>query len=510
MVTQREMLQRNVDWRGDDVALKVVDTGEAITYNEFNERMNQFANALRDRGIRSGDRVAMVLRNTLEFPVTLFACYKLGAVPVPLNYMLARDNFTYIVDDIDPAAVVFDAEFSETVEGALEAAIRPVECIGVGTKPTKGATFEGLMETGSPEEPPVIPADPGRISYILYTSGTTGKPKGVTITQRTANYRIQEGFATTNVSPSTVSLQLSPWFHAGGLGTTLHPTLCGGGTMLVTTDWEPERVAEYVEAYGVTFMVCIPTVAQRIAELDDIEEYDLSSLEFLLCQGSPLSEDLANDIIDNITPNLYNGYGTTETLYDVQLRPNDLPEQCGAAGSPGPAKQIRVVEHYPGEMADPDEVVETGEEGEIISKGEAIMDYYFGNQEATTDAKKEGWFYTSDLGYIDEDGYLTITGRADDMILSGGELVSPIEVEETLEKHDGVETAVAVGVPDEEWGSRVKAFVKGEATPEELERFCKDHQALADYKRPRKYETIEIVERTATGKKQRYKYRPDS
>lgn len=510
MVTQTQMLERNVQWRGDDVALKVVDTGEEITYEEFDQRVNQVANAFRDRGIRAGDRVAMVLKNTVEFPVTLFASYKIGAAPVPLNFMLAEDNFRYIFDDVDPAIVVYDDEFADPIQGAIHDAIRPLDSVCVGSSPEGSVSFESLADQGSTEAPPEIPDDPGRISYILFTSGTTGKPKGVTITQRTANHRIQEGFATTNVSPSTVSLQLSPWFHAGGLGTTLHPTLCGGGTMLVTTDWEPENVVEYVDEYGVTFMVCVPTVAQRIANLDDIDEYDLSSLEFLLCQGSPLSEELANNIIENVTPNLYNGYGTTETLYDVQLRPKDLPEQCGAAGSPGPAKMIRVVEHRQDGKADPDEVVEVGEEGEIISKGEAIMDYYFGNKEATEDAKQDGWFYTDDLGFINEDGFLTITGRADDMILSGGELVSPIEVEETLEQHEDVETAVVVGAPDEEWGQRVKAIVVGDASHDELEAFCKEHESLADYKRPREYETVSAIERTATGKKQRFKYRPDN
>lgn len=510
MLTQREMLQRSVEYRANSVALELLDTGETLTYAEFDKCVNKLSNALHERGIRSGDRIPLVLFNTVEFPLTLFACYKIGAVPVPLNFHLALDNFTYIFDDLDPSLTVYDEEVSDAVEAGLDDAIRSPDRIRVGSTPTDGESFETVISSGSETEPPQLPTNEGGISHILYTSGTTGKPKGVTITQETAYHRIQEAFSSMNVTQDTVSLQLSPWFHAGGLGNTLHPTLCAGGTLIVTRDWDPETVADVVDEHGVSYIVCVPTVAQRIANLDDVESYDFSSIEALLCQGAPLSTSLAETLIDTVTPNIFNGYGSTETLYDLLLRPEDLPEHAGAAGRPSPDKELRVVEFDSDRDVSPDERADVGKEGEIIVRGESIMDYYFENREATDDAFEDDWFYSTDLGVKDEDGYVTITGRADDMILSGGELVSPVEVEETLEEHENIESAVVVGVPDEEWGQRVKAFVRGEAlTDEDLDAYCRGHEGLANYKRPREYEFVDTVERTATGKKQRFKYRPE-
>lgn len=509
MFTQREMLERNAEYRGNNVALKVLETGEKYTYREFNDVVNQFANALRDRGIRDGDRVPLILYNTIEFPIALYGCYKAGAAPVPLNYLLATDNFTYIFDDINPSLVIYDEDVADAVEtGLIEATASP-HAVRTGSEPGNGESFDAVLKSGSDDDPPKIVKNPGRLSHLLYTSGTTGKPKGVTVTQESAYSRIQEAYAWMDINQDTVALQLSPWFHGGGMGTTVAPVLCAGGTLLVTTDWEPRTVAEVIDDHDVTYAVSVPTITQRLTELDDVDSFDFSSLNALLVQGAPLSEALAKRLIERVTPNIFNGYGSTETLCDLLLRPEDLPEHAGKAGRPSPAKEVRVIEYERGTDVSPDERAEIGEEGRVIVRGKGIMDSYFENVEATKATFEDGWFYHDDLAVMDEDGYITITGRADDMILSGGELVSPIEVEETLEQHESVQVAVVVGVPDEEWGQRVKAYVVGETDADELEVYCKDEDSIADYKRPKEYEFVQNIERTTTGKKQRYKYRPD-
>lgn len=511
MLTQRELLEQIVDWQGDSIALEIINTGEQVTYNEFDAQVNRLANALLDRGIREGDRVALALENTVEFPVAMYACYKIAAVPVPLNYHLATENFSYIFDDVNAEVVVYDESVADAVEPAAADATADPRLVGVGEPQRADDAFEAVVELGDPERPPAVPENPGRISYILYTSGTTGKPKGVTFTQETAYHRIQEAYSSLGPqSQNTVSLQLSPFFHAGGIGTTIHPTLCAGGTLLIAPDWNPMMAPETIDEYGATHVITVPTVAKHIAEHDNVDSFDFSSIETLVCMGAPLSKALANTLIENVTSNIYNLYGSTETLYSLICRPHDLPERAGTVGRPLTNKQIRIVPLNEGTKSPPDERAAVGEEGEIIIKGLGTVDYYFGDEEATAEAFEDGWFYTSDLAVLDEDGYATITGRADDMILSGGELVSPIEVEETLEEHEDVESVVVVGVPNEEWGQRVKAVVVGpDVTVNELELFCKDHEALADYKRPREYEFVEGIERTATGKKQRFKYRPD-
>ena len=509
MLHHRQLLERNVEWRPYETALVDLPSDQTYTYEEFDSEVNKLANALRDRGLRKGDRVAMVLYNTLEFPVTVYAIYKVGAVPVPVNFMLAQDNFEYIFNDVNPEFVVYDADVGEKVAGAIEGAVRSPDKICVGDVPADGESYDAVHSSGTAETPPAVPADPGDIAYILYTSGTTGAPKGVTFSVKTAFSRAKEGMLDLGLLQDSVALQVSPWFHAGGIDLTVHPTICAGGTIVVTMDWEPEPVADLIENRGITHIVGVPTVAQRIANMDDVNQRDFSSLECMMCMGSPLSEQLANNLLENLTPNIYNGYGTTETLLDSTLGPENLPEQAGTVGRSSPDKQVRVVEFEQEREVQPRETVPAGEEGEVIVSGGPVLDYYFGNQEATDESLRNGWYYTGDLGVKSEDGFLTITGRADDMILSGGELVSPIEVEETLEQHKAVKAAAVVGAPDEEWGEVVKAYVATDDSVDEdgLETFCKDHTGLADYKRPRVYELVTELERTATGKKQRYKYR---
>lgn len=508
MITQRRYLERNVEWRANDPALEIIDTGETLSYAEFDERVNRIANALSDRGIRKGDRVAMVLFNTVEFPLTLYACYKLGAVPVPINFMLARDNFRYIVDDIGPKIAVYDADVEDDFSAALADADVDPHTVGVGDCSATDEDFGALTDHEDGSAPPEVPIEPDDPTYILYTSGTTGMPKGVTFTAETASDRAQEASRNIGHSQTTVALQVSPWFHAGGVDLTVHPVVEAGGTILVTQDWEPESVVDLIESKGVTHLVGVPTVAQRMTELEDIDDRDLSSLDCLLCMGSPLSKQLAETIMDTISPNLYNGYGTTETLLDTMLRPEDLPEQAGSAGRPTHDTEVNVIEFDRSRVVAPDETVPQGEEGEIVVNSGSALDYYFGSKEKTKESIRSGWYYTDDLGVVNDDGYLRITGRADDMILSGGELVSPIEVEETLEAHEGVEEVTVVGTEDEEWGQVVTAYVvSDDLDADDLDEYCKNHEGLADYKRPRKYEFVDEIERTATGKKQRYKYR---
>lgn len=508
MIPQDKLLERNVTWRPNNPALMVVDTGETLTWGEFDEEVNRVATALVNRGVRKGDRMAMVLYNTVEFPITLYACYKLGAIPVPVNFMLATDNFTYIFEDIAPNAVVYDTDVAETVETALDNAGPSPYRVSVGESAGMDESYGSLADSGHTAAPPEVPVTENDPAYILYTSGTTGAPKGVTYTARTAYSRAQEGSICLGLSQDSVALQVSPWFHAGGIDLTVHPTVASGGTLLVTKDWEPAAVADLIESKGVTHIVGVPTVAQRMAHLDDIGSRDLSSLECLMCMGSPLSKQLATTLMNTITPNVYNGYGTSETLLDTVLQPEDLPEKAGAAGRPTPDKRLRLVEFDPDREVTPDETVPPGKEGEVIVTGDSVMDYYFGSQAKTDESIRDGWYYSNDLGVVDEDGYLTITGRADDMILSGGELVSPIEVEETLEEYSAIEACVVVGIDDEEWGQRVKAFVVAKSVEaDDLDEYCKDHDSLADYKRPREYEFVNELERTATGKKQRYQYR---
>jgi acyl-CoA synthetase (AMP-forming)/AMP-acid ligase II len=508
MLAHRTVLERHASWSPDRPALTVPATGEQLTYREFDERVNQLANGFRERGVRKGDRVGFVLYNTIEFPIAVYACYKIGAVPAPVNYMLAPGDFEYIFAYVNPELVVYDAKTAEAVEAAADAAPSPPHMVIANGDSAAADGFDDVLDASSAVAPPELTLQPDEPAYILFTSGTTGKPKGVVFSAETAHHRRQETVMLTGMGPETVSLQLSPWFHAGGMANVIHPVVAVGGEIIVTDDFDPTNALDVIDDRNVTYVVSVPKVSLEIASHEDVDSYDRSSLECWLAMGSPLTKTAAERLIEQLTPNLYNGYGLTESVIDVTLRPSDLPEHAGKTGKPNVDKEVRVIEYDRNTVVQPDETVPIGESGEVIVRGPTLFDQYFERAETTREAFTDGWFYTGDLGVIDEDGYLTVTGRADDMVVSGGELVSPVEVEEVIERHPAVQGAIVVGVEDEEWGERVTAYVVApDVSAEDLDSYCKDSGDLADYKRPKDYEFVESLKRTETGKKQRYKYR---
>jgi acyl-CoA synthetase (AMP-forming)/AMP-acid ligase II len=507
MITNREFLERNAAWRSDRPALRLVDRDETLTWAEFDDRANRVGHGLADMGVRAGDRVAIALHNVREFPLAVYGCYKIGAVPVPINYMLAPDTFAYIIDDVNPQVAIYDGAVADRFERAAESAIRSLDLVCTDAS-ARAEPFERLESAGSTDPPPAPPVQPDTPAYILYTSGTTGDPKGVVITAETAFHRALEMVSTVDFTQASVTLQLSPWFHAGGIDNTVHQTVVAGGELLVTDEFEPVPALSAIDRYGVTHISSVPTLTRRIAAVDDLESYDRSSVRCWINMGSPLTEADARSFMERLTPNIFNNYGTTETLTDTVLRPDDLPEHAGTVGRPNVDTRVRVVESDPGRRVDPDETVAVGEQGEVIVSAETRFDYYFGDTGATRDAVVDGWFYTGDIGSVDDEGYLTVTGRADDLINTGGELVAPVEVEETLESHGAVEGAVVVGEPSEEWGEAVAAYVVADGvSAADLDAHCRDHDGLADFKRPRSWTFLDELERTATGKKQRYRYR---
>lgn len=505
--TQRQLLEGNVQWRPTETAFIAADSGKKFNYHDFNNEVNKFANALLNRGVREGDRVGAILHNTIEFPIATYACYKIGAVFTPLNYMLTDSDYEYIFDDLRPSIIIYDSEVSQKVKEAKSDSQASFDTICVGEAPEDVDRFEEVSSSAVDSAPPELSDNFGRLAQISYTSGTTGKPKGAAFTEATLNRKTEETRASNQMSPDDTILIASPWFHTGGLG-IVRPGISVGAAVVATMDWSPRSIARIIESHEVTKLVCVPTLAKRLVNLENVDNYDFSSIRALTCMGGPLSEKLAVQLNETLTPNVYNGYGSTETQTDVMLRPADLPEKAGAIGKPTHHTQVRVIKYEPGKEYDPHDTVEIGEVGRIIVKSDAVLDFYWRDKEKTDESFNEGWFYSNDLGVIDEDKYITIAGRADDMVLSGGELVSPVEVEEALEEHSEVSAAVAVGISDEEWGQKVKAYVvAGDVTEDELIQFCRDHDALANYKRPKVVEFVESIERNATGKKQRFQYR---
>jgi acyl-CoA synthetase (AMP-forming)/AMP-acid ligase II len=511
-LSQREFLEENADLRADEPAIRSVDTGETMTYAEFEAAVNQLASGLFEAGFRADDRIGIALRNTVEFPVAMYACHELGLVAIPINYRLSAGAIRTIFDDANVAAVIYDETFAETVESAANETSQPTMPIRVGGDAggTTATAYEDLMAAGETTQPPQLDRRPEDQSYFIYTSGTTGKPKGVVHTERSARERTIAAITGFGIDSGSVVLSQLPYFHGGGLDAALRAAITVGAELVVSPDYaNPSLALETIERHEVTHVIGIPTVTRRVIEEQDVDDYDLSSIECWYHTGEVMLEDRARQFQSELTPNVINSYGSSEGGFITVLRSDVLTEQAGTVGRPTLGTQVRVVDLEGDGRGDPSETVERGEEGEVVIKSDQLFEEYFQNTAATQSAFRDGWYYTNDLGYVNEDGYLKITGRVDDIIISGGELIAPAEVETTLESHPAVDEAVVVGETDEEWGERVVAHVStdGDVSADELDAFCREEDELADYKRPRNYDFVSNIEHTETGKKARNVYR---
>lgn len=502
---QRRYLENHADWRPEKTALRFADTDEVLTFAEFEEQANRFANALHDRGVRSGHRVGLFLFNTREFPIALYGCHKLNAIPVAANTQLAADDLQYIIDDMGAQFLIYDHEISDKLEAAAAGAIGNYTMIGAGFTPEDGSSFEAILESGSPERPPSFEKTEQEPSYMFYTSGTTGNPKGVVHSVKSGRERANSAIIECGISTDSVSLALLPWYHGAGIDITVRATVAVGAEIIVLKRPDVARSLEVIEQQQVSHIMSVPSLTQRFVDHDSIESRDLSSVEYFMHTGEVLTEKQATQFKRELTENIFNLYGSSESGVSTVLRPKDLPEHAGTVGRPCKGVEARVVEAGSGTETNPDNEVPVGTEGELILRTDQLFPGYFENDRATRQVVRDGWYYTNDMAVIDEDGYLTVTGRVDDMIISGGELIPPAEVEDAIESHDQVRGAVVVGHEDEEWGERVAAYVAAEADlgEAELDSYLKDNGRLADYKRPKEYNFVEEIPRTGAGKKQR-------
>lgn len=508
---QRQYLEENATWRPDETAVTSVDSETDLSYLELDQAANQFANALHEKGLRQGDMVALALYNTLEFPIALYACHKRGFVPVALNYRFAVGDFQHALLETNPEAIVYDTALGDRLQNAIDRT--EWEGVMVSSSETKRAdsSFETLLECGNTERPDMFARSPEEISYMFYTSGTSGDPKAVAHTPRSCTNRISMGIASTRTHAGSICLGLLPLFHGGGMDTVLRTCIAVGATLLLTRERDPERLLDIIEQHEVTDVRSVPTLTQRFLDVDDLSERDLSSVEAWRNGGTVLTETEARAFRENITPKIFNAYGTSESGTNVVLEPQDLPAHAGTVGKPLPDTDVRVVEHDPGRRVSPTETVPQGEPGEVLLRSPQLFHGYFENETETRERVREGWYYTHDIGRVDQDGYLRIEGRTDDMILSGGELIPAVEVEEVLEGHSAVASAIVVGQQDEEWGEIVKAYVvptePSDKTTIDLVSYCRNHESLADYKRPREIEWITEIEYNEMGKKLRSELR---
>jgi acyl-CoA synthetase (AMP-forming)/AMP-acid ligase II len=473
----------------DPGATAIIDELGTLTFEEVHRRTNALAHALSDAGVKEGDGVAIMCRNHRGFIDVTVACSKLGANALYLNTAFAGPQITDVVKREKPVALVYDEEFEELTHDAGERRKRFIAWHDGDTKP-KDPLLEDLIAAGDPDDV-VPPAEKGRV--VILTSGTTGTPKGAQRKQPESLAPAAALFSKIPLHAGERTMIAAPMFHSWGFA---HFTLGMGlgSTIVLRRKFDPEDTLSATAQHECAALVVVPVMLQRILELpaETIDKYDLSALRVIAASGSSLPGDLAVKVMDRFGDVLYNLYGSTEVAWATIATPEDLRTAPGTAGRPPRGTVIKLVDEEGNDVGE-------GQTGRIFVGNEMAFDGYTGGGGKQS---LDGLLSSGDVGHFDAGGRLFIDGRDDEMIVSGGENVFPREVEDLLADHDAVDEVAVIGVEDEQFGQRLKAFVVvtrgAKVGPDEL----KDHVKanLARYKVPREIEFLDELPRNATGK----------
>lgn len=481
----------------------IVFEGRRRTYGELRERSRRVANGLIERGVESMDRVAVLSGNCIEFIEIEVGIAAARAVMVPLNWRLQKEELRNLLRRSEARAIFVEGRFAAKLAALREAGELPsLELvITLGDGPGD-VGYEELCEAASGERPP----REGRLDdphEIIYTSGTTGEPKGATWSNGTLIWNSIQQVMDYRLGPGDSNYTVIDLYYIGGRHDFTWPILHQGGTVHVkrSSGWDAREVVRYVAEHRITHVLWVPTMLFDILKLEELPELDLSALRAIMCGGAPVSAATA-EAAARAFPNadFIQVYGLTEGGGNVTIMPTEhAGAKAGSAGKPAMHNEIRIVGEH-GECA-------PGEAGEILVRGPAVTAGYWDAPEATARTVVDGWLHTGDMGYLDEDGFLFVSGRKKEMIISGGMNIFPAEIEDVLRLHDAVLDVAVIGLPDERWGERVCAVV--EASPdgpapseEELIEFCREH--LASYKKPSQVIQVDEIPRTPSGKPRKF------
>jgi fatty-acyl-CoA synthase len=479
--------------------------GESISYAEADARANRIAHALLGAGLEVGDRVAVLAKNCIDYALLYFGASKAGVVPVPLNYRLAPPEWSYIVNDAGAKLLLAREELAGAIDPVRPELASVKRCVALGSAPSGREGWESwdsFLE-GQPDTLPRRPIDPEDELYQMYTSGTTGRPKGAVLTHRAVCWNLVQAAASFGASSGDRMLIVAPLYHAAA-AIAAFATILEGGSLYIQEDFAPAEVIRALSEERVAQALLVPAMIQFcLVAVPDAARRGYPDLRTIVYGASAIAEQTLRQAVDVFRCSFVQAYGMTETTaVAAQLLASDheraLREKPGlllSAGRPVLGTEIQTVD-------EDDQPVPTGSIGEILVRGPQLMKGYWNLDEETRKALRGGWMHTGDAGVLDEDGYLYVQDRVKDMIVSGAENVYPREIEEVLYQHAAVAEAAAIGVPDDTWGEVVKAVVVlkqgARAASDEILEFCAGR--LGRFKRPRTVDFVDALPRNLSGK----------
>ncbi len=501
-------VRHRADWSPDRVAMHFAGTD--ITYTDMDDRVTRLAAALRGRlGIGRGDRVAFLGFNSPVLLDLLFACARLGAILIPLNWRLTVAEHRFIVADAGPRAVFVEPEFCAHADDLRDGALALVACEASASHtrssvplPERGAWHDYAALTASATADPVVDGDLSAPLLVVYTSGTTGRPKGAVLTQGAVLWNALNSIAAHEMTSADHVLAVLPMFHVGGLNIQTTPAILAGATITIARRFDPDETLDLLAARRPTLFLAVPAVAQALSRHPRFAATDLSSLRAVCTGSSTVPEAVIRPWMDRGIP-VTQVYGMTESgPTAIALSIADAARKVGSCGKPVAHCDARIVG---GDGHD----VTAGQLGEIWLRGPNLMTGYWRNPEATSEAFTGEWLHTGDIGHQDADGFYYIDDRKKDVVISGGENIYPAELENVLADCPQIAEAAVIGRPDPEWGEVAVACIvpKPNATLTREEVLALFQDRLARYKHPRNVVFLETLPRTAMGKVQKHELR---
>ncbi|HWC31754.1 MAG TPA: AMP-binding protein [Actinomycetota bacterium] len=467
----------------------VIDRGGTLTWREVDARANRLARGLGGLGVAPGDTVSLLLRNGREFAEAVYACHKRGNVVAPLNTWAKAQELRGVLEQVRPKALLYDGRHAAELRDAVPEGTRLVE-IGDGGELPGVEPYEALLARQEDGHLSPVTLRRGSRRLVIQTSGTTGRPKGAA--RAAGAGELQALLARLSVVPyrrEDVVLIPAPLFHSFGMLTLSIASLLGA-TMVLPESFEPEQTLQLIDLHRATAASLVPVMIRRTVSLPDEvrSRYDVSSLRILLASGSALTEPVraaAREVFGDV---LYDLYGSTETGWVAIATPGDMRARPGTVGRPVPGVDVAVFSRDGKRLGH-------GEVGALYIRSNFLFEGYTSGERKD---ERRGYVSIGDVGHVDDRGYVFVEGRGDDMVVVGGENVYPAEVEQAIERVAGVGEVAVVGIPDEEYGHVLAAYVVGTASEDLIRETCR--RDLASFKVPRRIEVLDELPRTATGK----------